>query len=58
MTQWRIVYNKQKLLSPAAQTFLTYLKEHKEAIIARHFSEYITPMSQQQHRSVLSAQPD
>ena len=39
VTQWRIVYNKQKLLSPAAQTFLTYLKEHKEAIIARHFSE-------------------
>lgn len=39
VTQWRIVYNKQRLLSPAAQTFLSYLKEHKEAITKRHFSE-------------------
>lgn len=39
VTQWRIVYNKQKLLSPVAQTFLSYLKEHKEAIIKRFFSE-------------------
>lgn len=39
VTQWRIVYNRQKLLSPVAQTFLSYLKEHKEVILSKYFSE-------------------
>lgn len=39
ITQWRIVYNRQKMLSPVAQTFLSYLKENKADIIKKHFSE-------------------
>jgi DNA-binding transcriptional LysR family regulator len=39
VTQWRMVYNKQKVLSPVAQTFLSYLKENKAEILKKYFSE-------------------
>jgi DNA-binding transcriptional LysR family regulator len=39
VTQWRMVYNKQRILSPVAQTFLSYLKENKAEILKKYFSE-------------------
>lgn len=39
-TDWRLIWLKSKRLSPVAQAYLDYVREHKEEIIARHFKWY------------------
>lgn len=36
---WKLIWLKNKKLSPAATAYLTYLTENKEKIIQKHFSE-------------------
>ncbi|MEY3421762.1 MAG: hypothetical protein RIR48_2058 [Bacteroidota bacterium] len=43
-TTWRLVWLKEKALSPAARTFIKYIEEQKENIVKMHFDwikEYI-----------------
>tara|TARA_B100001245_G_C22833763_1_gene400996 strand:- start:220 stop:1116 length:897 start_codon:yes stop_codon:yes gene_type:complete len=37
-TEWRIVWRKDKKLSPVSEAFLEHLRDGKEAIIQQHFS--------------------
>lgn len=39
-TQWRIVWRKDKNLSPVAKAFLNYIKLNKEMIIQKYFKWY------------------
>ena len=39
-TQWRLVWLKEKKLSPVSDAFLTHLRTHKEAIIEKYFGWY------------------
>ena len=39
-TQWRLVWLKEKKLSPVSEAFLKYLRTHKESIIQEHFGWY------------------
>ncbi len=39
-TQWRLVWLKEKKLSPVSDAFLTHLRAHKEAIIEKYFGWY------------------
>lgn len=39
-TQWRIVWRKDKNLSPAAKAFLNYIKLNKEMIVQKYFKWY------------------
>ena len=36
-TTWRLVWLKEKALSPAARTFIEYIEEQKENIVKMHF---------------------
>lgn len=36
-SQWRLIWLKEKRLSPVAEAFLDYLREHKQTIIDYHF---------------------
>ncbi len=38
ITTWRVVYNKGKRLTPAAEAFLSYLQASREELIEKHFS--------------------
>lgn len=40
-TKWRIVWLKDKQLSPVAEAFLAFIKEHKEQIIEDYFEWYV-----------------
>lgn len=39
-TKWRIIWLKNKVLSPVASAYLSYLKENKEVIKGAHFNWY------------------
>ncbi|QNR24596.1 LysR family transcriptional regulator [Croceimicrobium hydrocarbonivorans] len=39
-TDWRLIWLKSKRLSPVAQAYLDYIREHKEEIIEKHFKWY------------------
>ncbi|WP_421754157.1 LysR family transcriptional regulator [Croceimicrobium sp.] len=39
-TDWRLIWLKSKRLSPVAQAYLDYVREHKEEIIEKHFKWY------------------
>lgn len=39
-TQWRIIWMKEKKLSPVGQAFLAYLREEKRQILAENFAWY------------------
>ena len=39
-TQWRIVWRKDKNLSPVAKAFLNYIKLNKEMIVQKYFKWY------------------
>ncbi len=41
VTQWRMIWLKDKKLSPVAQAYLDYIREEKEKIIAKNFSWYL-----------------
>jgi DNA-binding transcriptional LysR family regulator len=36
-TNWRLIWLKNKRISPVAQSFLTYVKTHKEEILTKNF---------------------
>lgn len=36
-TSWNLIYNKNKVLSPAAQAYIRYIEETKESTIAKYF---------------------
>jgi len=38
VTQWNLIWLKAKKLSPVAQTYLDYINQEKEAIVARQFA--------------------
>lgn len=40
ITQWRIVWRKDKNLSPVAKAFLNYIKLNKEVIVQKYFKWY------------------
>lgn len=40
-TDWRLIWLKSKRLSPVAQAYLDYVREHKEEIIEKHFKWYL-----------------
>lgn len=40
ITQWRIVWRKDKNLSPVANAFLNYIKLNKEVIVQKYFKWY------------------
>ncbi|MDF2159103.1 LysR family transcriptional regulator [Algoriphagus sp. CAU 1675] len=40
-TEWRLVWQKGKKLSPVGQAFLDYLRMEKENILAKHFDWYL-----------------
>lgn len=37
-TTWKLVWRKNKNFSPVAKSFLTYLRDHKDEVITKHFS--------------------
>lgn len=39
-TQWRLVWLKNKKLSPVGEAFLKHLREHKQQIITKYFDWY------------------
>lgn len=41
LTQWNLAYGKGKKLSPAASTLISFLQEHKEAIIKEQFADMV-----------------
>jgi len=40
VTSWNLIWLKNKKFLPAAQAFLHYIQEEKEAIIERRFEWY------------------
>lgn len=40
-TDWRIIWLKNKKLSPVAKAYLSYIREHKESILDKHFKWYM-----------------
>ena len=42
ITQWRLVWRKDKKLSPTAKAFLNHIRINKEAIVHKHFKWYNT----------------
>jgi DNA-binding transcriptional LysR family regulator len=36
-TQWRLIWLKNKQLSPVADAFVKYLRNHKKQIVDKHF---------------------
>ena len=41
ITQWRAVWLKEKQLSPAAEAYLSFLKNNKQQILEKHFGWYL-----------------
>lgn len=41
VTNWRLVWLKEKKLSPVAAAFLQHVREEKEAIVSQHFGWYL-----------------
>jgi DNA-binding transcriptional LysR family regulator len=41
VTNWNLVYLKNKRFSPVAEAFLEYLKQEKERIISKHFNWFV-----------------
>ena len=41
ITHWRLIWLKNKKLSPIAQTYLDYIRDHKEQIIEKHFGWHV-----------------
>lgn len=39
-TYWRLIYNKNKTLSPAAQAFVEYIEKHKDEVIKMYFPNH------------------
>lgn len=40
VTQWRLIWLREKKLSPVTRAFIEYLRQHKREIIASHFNWY------------------
>ncbi len=40
ITHWRLIWLKNKKLSPIAKTYLEYIRDRKEEVIRKHFSWY------------------
>lgn len=38
-TKWRLIWLKSRQLSPVAESFVTYLKQHKSRILQTHFKD-------------------
>lgn len=41
VTKWRLIWLRGKRLSPAAQAFLEFVRENREAILEKHFAWYL-----------------
>jgi len=41
ITKWRIIWLKNKKLSPVAEAYLNFIREHKELILQQHFEWYL-----------------
>lgn len=38
ITNWKLIYDKRKQLSPAAETLISYINQHKEEVLIRDFN--------------------
>jgi DNA-binding transcriptional LysR family regulator len=41
LTYWRLIWLKNKKLSPVASAYLAFIRKEKEAIIEKHFGWYV-----------------